>query len=213
MRIILRNRSDEFIEVPDAVDLIRRDAQYIHWYDALPSGSVNELGLLDLAYPAYLDAPPMFRAFLANNGWENLSASIRAASAVLCRVPADVSLVDWPDTQPNRTLLIELFQATHALPSFGPARCTKMLHKKRPNLIPILDSWQLQAWGQPTDVWHTGNMVDVVFGIQSTIAPQAGQFAELALCLKHADPSLPDLSVVRLYDILFWELSRRVEAG
>jgi len=152
MKIVLRDRHVESIEVPVAVDLIRQKAQYVHWYDALPSGSVNELELLDLAYPAYLDAPPNFKALLANNGWDNL----RAASLVLRRVPVDVPLVDWPDTESNRALLIELFQATtsrpnRALPHFGPARCTKMLHKKRPALIPILDRWQLDAWEKPTE--------------------------------------------------------------
>ncbi len=209
MKIICRDRHVESIEVPVAADLIRQKAQYIHWYDALPSGSADKLELLDLAYPAYLDAVPKFNALLVNNGWDNLNASLRAASAVLCRVPVNVPLVDWPDTQSNRVLLIDLFQKTHVLPQFGTARCTKMLHKKRPDLIPILDRWQLEAWGKRISAWHVDEMADAVFSIRSTIAPQAHEFAELALCLKHAHPLLPDLSVVRLYDILFWELSNR----
>jgi hypothetical protein len=218
MKIILRDRHVESIEVHVAADLIRREAQYVHWYDALPSGSINELTLLDLAYPAYLDAVPRFRALLADNGWDNLNASLRAASAILCRVPMNVPLSEWPDTQLNRGLLVELFRATTGganggLPHFGPARCTKMLHKKRPNLIPIIDSWQLQAWGKPTETRRTGDMVDVVFSIRNAIAPQADEFAELALRLKDTDSLLPDLSVVRLYDILFWELSKRIETG
>ncbi len=74
-------------------------------------------------------------------------------------------------------------------------------------LIPIIDSWQLEAWGKPVQAWRTNDMAQIVFNIQEMIIPHIKEYAELTARLKLVDPPLPHLSVVRLYDILFWELS------
>jgi hypothetical protein len=213
MRIKLRDGHWTQIGVPAAVDLILERARYVRQYDALPQGDPDKLELIDLAFPAYLGAVPDFRAVLNPHEWAQLDASLKAASDVLGRVPAHVSLTEWSDTEAHQALLVELFRATtgsrnHALPGFGPARCTKMLHKKRPALIPILDRWQLHAWEKPVEAWRTADMASVVFAIRDVLIPQVEEFHELSWRLKLQDSSLPHLSAVRLYDILFWELSR-----
>lgn len=215
MDVRLRDGQQESIDPASAAHLILTNAQYIHWYDALPSGEPDELSPLDLAYPAFLDAVPNFKALLAVKGWENLRTALAAASDVLRRVPADLDLVDWPATDDNRALLVDLFRATtggenHRLSGFGPARCTKMLHKKRPALIPIIDSWQLQAWHMSALSWSTTDMAEVVFSIRGMIAPQLNELRKLSNELRRIEPSLPRLSALRLYDILFWELSRQL---
>lgn len=213
MKIKLRNGTEKSIDVEEAVHVIQA-ADYVRWYDALPGGKENELELLDLAFPAFLGGVPNFKALLDDNGWERISTALIDASNVLQRVPADIALADWKKTLDRHDLLVELFQATTGagnkrLPGFGPARCTKMLHKKRPALIPIIDSWQLEAWGKPTQAWRTDDMAQIVFEIQGTIIPFADDFSELSERLKLADQSLPPLSTVRLYDILFWEGSNK----
>jgi len=212
MEILLRDRQVESIAVAEAVDLIRTRAHYVRWYDALPSGDPDKLELLDLAFPAFLGAVPNFKALFVDNGWESIYSALQIASDLLRRIPTDIPLENWDRTNSRHALLVDLFRTTtggqnKALPGFGPARCTKMLHKKRPALIPILDSWQLEAWDKPTGSWRTDDMADVVFGIRDKIVPQVSEFYELAERLKRADPSLPCLSAVRLYDILFWEMS------
>jgi len=213
LRILLRDGSDRMVSCDEAVDLVRTRAQYVRWYDALPSGNPDVLELLDLAFPAFLAAVPNFRALLADNGWDNLSRSLREASDVLRKVPASEPLASWADTEENRSLLFELFALTtgggnKALPGFGPAMSTKMLHKKRPALIPIIDSWQLEAWGKPAVRWRTADLVEVVFAIRGQLVGHEKTFSMVAAQLRAADPTIPHLSAVRIYDILFWEHSR-----
>ncbi len=212
MRVRLRNETEKTIEVPHAIELISK-AKYISWYDTLPPGNTNELEVLDLAFPAFLGAVPNFKALLS----EKTLQALRIASKALRELPSDVSLAGWPDTEQHREQLLGLFRATtgggnRALSGFGPARCTKMLHKKRPALIPIIDSWQLQAWSKPAQSWRTDDMVEVVFNIQKLIISHADEFRELAEHLKSVGRPIPHLSAVRLYDILFWEHSNLIGA-
>ena len=69
---------------------------------------------------------------------DNLSEKEAEIKAKLTRVSAAVSILDNPSNIPWRNLgeLIDLFR----VPYLSLARITKMLHKKRPNIIPILDS-------------------------------------------------------------------------
>lgn len=175
MDIRLRDGSDTRIEIAEAVDIVR-SADYVRWYDALPSGALDRLDVADLALPAFLDGVPNFKQLLAGNGWDNLSASLTNASGALRGVPAHTSLNEWADTEPHRLALEGLFKActgglNHSLPGFGPARSTKMLHKKRPALIPIIDSWQMAAWAKRIDPWATSDMVDITFELKALMAP------------------------------------------
>ena len=63
----------------------------------------------------------------------------RAAGVALARIPAHASLVDQAGEIPWQALE-DLYTAFDDLPGVGLARLTKVLHKKRPALIPILDS-------------------------------------------------------------------------
>lgn len=212
MRITLRDRTVVEVSTDEASDIIRQ-ADYVRWYDALPGGPVDRVDVGDLALPAFLDGVPNFKRLLADFTWARLEASLAVASAALRRVPAHVSLNEWEDSEPHREALRRLFIActggqNDSLPGFGPAICTKMLHKKRPSLIPIIDSWQLEAWGKKPDPWSTSDMVDVVFDIRDFMADQVQEFSALAEQLVVDDVSLPALSSIRLYDILFWEMSR-----
>jgi hypothetical protein len=62
-----------------------------------------------------------------------------AASAALAQIPANASLVNSDAGIPWEAL-DHLYKAFEGLPGVGLARITKVLHKKRPALIPILDS-------------------------------------------------------------------------
>lgn len=215
MKIMLRNGKQQALGIDKAIEVIA-NASYVNWYDALPSGKSNELGLLDLAFPAYLGAVPKFKTVLVANERANVLTALEAASRILRKVPKNTTLSEWADTDEHRALLGDLFVSTtggyhRALPGFGPATCTKMLHKKRPALIPIIDSWQLQAWGKRSASWRTRDMVDVVFEIRGkALIPQAEELAALGNKLETGSSKLPHLSAVRLYDILFWELSNNL---
>lgn len=212
MKIVIRTREIVDVSVDEAVETVRR-ADYVRWYDTLPVGDPDRISVLELAYPAFLDAVPNFKALLSGCGSSALQAKLDYASEVLAKVPSDVELVDWEDNSQNVAALKWLFQASTGsknpgFPEFGPARATKMLHRKRPLLIPILDSWQLEAWRKRPDPWSTDDMVDVVFMIRGQLLRAQEEMAEVRRRLASAEPTLPYLSDVRLYDILFWEGSR-----
>lgn len=212
MRVMTRLRDEVTISVDDAVTTVL-GAQYVRWYDSLPSGATNQIDVLDLALPAFLDAVPSFKALLADLGWDALRSKLDKASEILERVPDDVDLASFEDTDHNRALLKWLFQActggkNNGFPEFGPARATKLLHKKRPLLLPIIDSWQLEAWHRRSDPWSTDDMVDVVFFIRGQVVRWQDDLHQVRTRLEAEDPTLPVLSDVRLYDIIFWETSR-----
>ena len=212
MRVVTRTRDEVTVTVDSAVATVL-GAPYVRWYDSLPSGDPDRIDVLDLALPAFLDAVPNFKALLGDCGWGPLRSRLDAASEMLARVPADVELAAWEDTEPNRTVLKWLFQTctggrNNGIPEFGPARATKLLHKKRPALLPIIDSWQLEAWHKRPDPWSTDDMVDVVFNVRGQVVRWQDELRQVRDQLAAADPTLPALSDVRLYDILFWEASR-----
>lgn len=197
------------ISVNEAVSLVF-EMDFVRLYDVLPAGNLLRIEIMDLAFPAFLDAVPNFKALLDNSS--NLIASLDAASKQLALLPVNVELAAWDDTAENRNNLKSLFQACtsgkkNGLPMFGSARCTKLLHKKRPALIPIIDSWQLQAWGGKVGCWSLDAMVNVVFHIREQMAPYGDDFLAVQRALIKKDATFPVLTPVRIYDILSWEKS------
>ena len=206
MRIRLRDGSEKTVDITKGKNLIQ-GASFVYHYDALPMGDPDKLELLDLAFPAYLGAVPNFKRVLDIDKGD-VHKALQSASELLRQIPKGLPLTDWPDTTEHRELLHSLFRATTggrnpSLPGFGAATSTKMLHKKRPDLIPIVDRWQFDAWGAKT-------MIDVVFCIQNMLRPQVDEFIALRDCLTSGESNLPYLSLIRLYDIMFWKLSNKL---
>jgi hypothetical protein len=210
--VVLRNGSTTEVDASAAASLILGRAYYVHYYDALPAGDLSSLSILDLAFPAFLGAVPQFRRVLSPHGALRLQEVMDHASTCLANIPSEVRLSDWPDTPANRTSLVNLISATTGgaagpLHGFGPACCTKMLHKKRPLLIPIVDNWQMSAWGKPT-TWTPGRIVDVIFMIREHVSRQIDELELISRRVHEHDTTSPQLSAIRVYDILFWEMSR-----
>jgi len=209
MVIVNRFGKTKEISIDEAVFLVSR-AEYVHWYDALPAGDPNAISVMDLSFPVFLDAVPRFKSFLSNNGWNKLSKMMAAASACLSNIPLDVPLKSWEDTPDNRESLKLLFKScmgqTGGFPGFGPACCTKMLHKKRPALLPIIDSWQLESCGYN----DSGTPLEMVEAVYENKHRMESNLPELLLVqdqLINSEKNIPLLSLVRIYDILFWEIS------
>ena len=170
---------------------------FIQWYDTIESPA-HTIQFLDLAIPGFLAAPPDFKHMLKPEAWrEPMLDGLRHASRALSHLPVDVDLWDWipADDQAirdeRRQLLVELFQSTtggdnRAIPQYGPATCTKMLHRKRPRLIPIIDSGIYQAWlGKDGSRWRTGEMADIALLLADELRESKRQ-AELASILHEA---------------------------
>jgi hypothetical protein len=108
----------------------------------------------DAAYRAYDGLPVVADAAIseddiraANRGGARISAAEVAAllerrstfEAALARIPPAASLCDCDDEIPWRALA-DLYGTTDGVRGVGLGKLTKFLHKKRPQLVPMLDS-------------------------------------------------------------------------
>jgi hypothetical protein len=114
----------------------------------------------------------------------------------------------WAET---RTAIAELFGAAIELRGIGLAVASKVLHLKRPHLIPILDSFvvRLLDGAKLERIDKKGQLVDIGLRtldiIRSDMHRQQKAFAELQASL--CDLPLP-LTRVRLFDILCWSTEK-----
>jgi Family of unknown function (DUF6308) len=103
------------------------------YYDGLPPGDPNRVEPLDVL------------AAVAVNGFSNLNAEMirkvhrglaTACNPVLSRIPRNADLLR---VDPSFTDLANLLTAAVGVPEVLIPRATKVLHRKRSNLIPMLD--------------------------------------------------------------------------
>ncbi|MEL7667273.1 MAG: DUF6308 family protein [Actinomycetota bacterium] len=199
--------------------LSREWSPFIEWYDTI-QGPTHTIEVLDLAIPGFLAAPPDFKRMLDPKAWsEPMPEALRHASQALGRLPVDVDLWDWvpaadePARDERRRFLVKLFQATtggdnHAIPPYGAAACTKLLHRKRPRLVPIIDSGIYRAWaGKDSVNWRTEEMANIALLMADELREPERQ-TELDAVETLARGLWPGvlLSKLRLYDIISYHV-------
>lgn len=124
-------------------------------------------------------------------------------NSALMHVPAGVELSS--DAVPWEAL-DNLFRVIIG-PEIHAARATKILHKKRPHLIPILDSVMVsycQAGIQQPNEDEAASMTECVRVIKTDIEKNLDTFRELA-------SAIPKITVVRAHDILIWAYSEEYQ--
>src|SRR5437016_4526686 len=137
---------DGWVTLTDAQvrSYLEEKSAFVFGYDQIKTAP-NRVDLLDLATPAFLDAVPDFKKMRDGVGERHWAERLAAATQALHGLPADVDLWDWPDTAAHRAALTATFSACR-FDAYASARVTKMLHRKRPRLIPILDDQVLRVW-------------------------------------------------------------------
>jgi cyclic pyranopterin phosphate synthase len=137
----------------------------------------------------------------------------QAVGAQLARVPSTLHLWD-ADTSIPWNDVAGLFRCCLA-PGLGPARITKVLHKKRPNLIPILDSIVVRYLertatekriGFPNDTAE--RMVSYVKLLRTDVERNLPTLQQLG---KQVAALGGELSPLRVLDILIWAWSGEYE--
>lgn len=205
------------IEVPLALDRIRRycglpwsggpsETWAWQFYDALESGDPTHVGKIDVLAAASLH-PGLSRHDLAYfheqadqvDGW-------------LSWLPTDGMLADASDG-----IVEHLVSLPAALPGPSLTLLTKVLHRKRPHLIPLLDrhviDWYRPVTGQRAVVNAWGPMVlamrDDLSGPQAHPTMTAAvSMVEQALRSATDAERHPTLSWIRAIDIAIWMGSR-----
>ena len=174
-------------------------------------GSFQNYDLADVPRDASLSESDVRVAnrIIARMGQDTVAAILsrtRRASRALERIPPRASLVDDDAAIPWGPLS-DLFRAFEDLPGVGLPRLTKVLHKKRPALVPILDSVvdrYLVAVGGPI----AGGLAERGVALTRRYKEELDACLPVIACVR--DELLADgvdLTECRLLDIYLWAYS------
>lgn len=112
---------------------------FVRFYDAADVRSDNTMAPLDWSVPALLQAPirryALLKYLVADSGraWQNCDDSLSILGS-------DVGL-ESEDSLPRRRHLQACLEAFMETPGIGASIATKILHKKRPALVPVIDNF------------------------------------------------------------------------
>lgn len=195
---------------------IATDCSFIHYYDAAETERDDRIHPQDWALPALLQAPwraadPYARILQVPDGGE--ISHWKSIEAYLAKVGTGWSLED-PNAEVYAPAVLALMQRTMTTPWVKAAVATKLLHKKRPNLIPVIDR-ELWAFYKPSDltsVYPSATQVcEVIFG--SFFSDLRRPQNHLSLTeLQHrlvAHGGLPAIGRVRLLEMAVWLVRSR----
>lgn len=210
---------DRKLTPDDALGILRdyaqRRASTVLWYDLAgdegghpgPGGAADPVNAVSLADTGRL---VVINAGLSSGDVPALLSA--ATSADFAAVPAGARLEDWAHGGPLDsavTALYDLFRVD----GIGPAKRSKLLHLKRPWLVPIYDSHLEKIYkaqsaaagaelGDAAAGWWEAPRRDLVDG--------AGDFAWLSAALSADDDAqvrrAGRLTALRLLDILAWRI-------
>jgi hypothetical protein len=130
--------------------------------------------------------------------------------AALKSVPVGIALDDsWPDEESMWGAIANAYRACWTS-DVGEARTTKVLHKKRPQLIPIIDGqmvigWYYAGYSEPKK-WGIDRMLEVTERIREDMRRNMDPLRELQ---KELVEEGINLTRVRLFDVVLWEAYQR----
>lgn len=180
---------------------------FINRYDLIETPA-SRMQRLDLAIPAFLEAVPkfkdMFTAMDGVGGNPTIEEHLAGITSALKALPTNVDIWDWRDTRGHRAALGTAF-ASCRVRSYANAMFTKLLHKKRPQLIPPIDSRFRAAWVVPyRNKWTIQQLVDVTFDVGRELGNRPASRERLRSLADSMGPPYSELTTLRLYDILSW---------
>ena len=175
-----------------------RDDSSYEAYDLLDIAQDNSLADLDILVVNNIRARMDGRGFLS---FKRNKAKIEAALGAL---PVDVTLDHpWPDEHSMWQAIGDVYRSCWDR-HVGPARITKVLHKKRPQLIPLIDG--LVVIGRyyaryPGPRSGVPCMMAVTQRIREDMIANANALQDLQKRLREKEINL---TRVRLLDIVIW---------
>lgn len=154
-------------------------------FETLGTNDPNRIGLDDLLALTLLDVkvtPPGVRRVLGADA-ADLSACLAALPSDLPLWEADDAVLDQAD---------ELFKRLNDVPSIGSVVAGKLLARKRPLLIPIVDKWVIDALKAPKGAYWRS--------IREALQDEDLR-REIEACRGTAPASV---STLRLLDVIIW---------
>jgi hypothetical protein len=128
------------------------------------------------------------------------------ASSLLAYIPAGLELVDAePSVVSHGSAAWELWDMLIGYDKVGPTTASKLMARKRPNLIPIHDSVVLATLrhAEGSDFWAStrGALLGTVAG--------GGTLSNWLRRAQDAAGIAPDISELRVFDVLGWLHGKR----
>ena len=189
--------------MPDEVeDVEKKLAHYLSdggWelYDGVKTVQDCELTVSDIVLSVTLNS----RLNTRRQVWQVWKGRL-AVEKALTRIPANASLEDevipWEE-------LRNLFQAMCAIEDIAGAKATKILHKKRPNLIPIFDSILEEFYKNRIPRWSSLSWADGLVEYMKVFRADllANRNGLHVLCDMMAARGWP-ITPVRAMEVLIW---------
>jgi hypothetical protein len=187
----------------------------IHWikqssfckvYDQIDTNP-DRIDVLDLCIPAFLDAVPRFdqlRKTLEDS--DAFPGRLEEMSEALGAIPLKIELWEWDDIEAH-SHLTRLYRACN-MPSYKSASLTKMLHRKRPALLPIIDDYVLTSWRDgKVGRWRSEDLADITLRMKEELGAKERQEAldHLMEKARSLGPPWSGLTRLRLFDIVsYW---------
>jgi hypothetical protein len=199
----LRNGTSFPDPVHEWIEFIERDGSY-RFYDLVPVEQDNTLTEHDIR--------------MANRLFGRMPTAIvnqtlvrrGTVGAVLSRIPPDASLTEPEDSIPWRPLQ-ELFRVFEGIHGLRLPRLTKFLHRKRPALIPILDSVVI-AYLEGLEGRGWGGLADRGIELTRAYKRELDHCLAALKCVRQTLLSRgTDLTECRLLDFYVWAYSGQYE--
>ena len=177
---------------------IERDYSY-ELYDRIPMPQDNELSVHDIWLANNVGAGIEARQFLA------IWAAQPRINRALSQISINVALTDdWVEKNDGWAKLHRLFEATDVAGT-AYARISKILHKKRPRLIPLIDGQAVLRHrfgeGERPDV--ATHMVEITQKIRQDLLANLESMQRIQLSLWQQYGI--QLTLLRIMDILYWQ--------
>ncbi|WP_370087670.1 DUF6308 family protein [Streptacidiphilus sp. MAP12-16] len=201
----------------------------VHWVTQYFDATANQTGKNPYAYPAYDDlhtgsspdqltdgdllAPTLLNAAPSITAFYTLQALRPTLEAALAAIPPDLTLQDAVRTGRHHELVGELFRCLdeQKTPGVQLTTLTKVLHRKRPLLIPLHDrhvracyvndgpTYPMRRTAGRTWAHYTATLAA---SIADDLDRQAEQWAVLRSCV-------PDIGLLRILDVVAWNTARQ----
>lgn len=137
---------------------------------------------------APIEGPAVHRLLLSDERFDHQS--------LLARIPTDVDFVDLDPESDAWEAMSELYRRLRGVPGLGRTRVSKLMARKRPRLVPIIDS--IVAWHAFRDsLYQWRPLQDALRANDRALQRRLVELKESA--------ALPEaVSPLRIFDVLTW---------
>lgn len=195
-----RNRIETMLEDEQLPTLV---AEYLSPDGPFAAISFDTVGLNDpwrireddaLAV-AFLDTP------IRASAYREIMRNTPRIEALLLRIPSAIRLWEVNESDAAYSAADDLWNLLREIPGLGTTRVSKLLARKRPHFIPILDSRVQEFYGDTKRFWMPLASVLADPGLRERVRALAPSYPEASL------------STLRILDIAVWRHQRLVPPG